>query len=277
MAAWIRVESRWRIGLLVRLGERGCSPWIWNVAQHKRRDIGVGQSESNDGTSMTRIPEGWFWMGADDLRRSEGPRHRVFTDAYEIAQTPVTRRQYACFLAGGDRAEPDGWKDPLFADPDQPVVGVNWFDAMAYCDWISRQSKSLFRLPQEAEWEKACRGGAGDVPYAWGHEAPESLEYFRGKWMAPRPVAQGPANGYGLFNMGDNVHEWCADWHAPDYYAVSPQRNPRGPETGRRRASRGGSWRHAVKATRTAERSSLPPEYRYTDYGFRLARSVSPL
>ncbi len=71
--------------------------------------------------------------------------------------------------------------------------------------------------------------------------------------------------------MCDNVHEWCSDWYAPDYYAVSPERNPRGPETGERRASRGGSWRHHIKMSRCAARSSIPPEFQYADYGFRVA------
>ena len=85
-------------------------------------------------------------------------------------------------------------------------------------------------------------------------------------------MAEGPANGYGLFNMGDNVHEWCLDWYGENYYPVSPEINPLGPENGTRRVSRGGSWRHQIKASRAAHRSSLPPSYRYTDYGFRLVK-----
>ena len=213
-------------------------------------------------------------MGSDHHQPWEGPRHHVFTDAYDIAQTTVTRREYEGFLSATGWNQPRGWREPVFADPDQPVIGVNWFDASGYCAWLSSQASNTYRLPWEAEWEKACRGGAEDVPYAWGYEAPESLEYFQGEWPGPRAVAESTANGYGLFNMGDNVHEWCEDWYGPDYYGVSPQRNPRGPETGRRRVSKGGSWRHKVKASRAAQRSSLPPEFRYTDYGFRLARSV---
>ena len=238
--------------------------------------IKAEQSETHGATSMIRIPEGRFWMGSDHHQPWEAPRHRVFTDAFEIAQTTVTRRQYARFLQVADWTEPREWNEPAFADPDQPVVGVNWFDAIGYCEWLSRREGSTYRLPTEAEWEKACRGGTDDVLYAWGHEAPESLEYLQGEWPGPRPVAAAPANGYGLFNMGDNVHEWCADWYAPDYYTVSPETNPRGPESGSRRISRGGSWRHQVKGSRAAQRSSLPPLYRYTDYGFRLARSVEP-
>jgi sulfatase modifying factor 1 len=223
---------------------------------------------------MVYIQAGWFWMGSDDSRAAEAPRHCVFTDAFRISPTTVTRHEYAVFLELTDRTRPRGWEEPSFAKLDQPVVGVSWFDAVAYCEWLSERSASTFRLPREAEWERACRGGVDGMPYAWGHDPPESLEYFQGVWSGPRPVAQGSPNGYGLFNMGDNVHEWCADWYRSDYYAISPTNNPRGPESGDRRVSRGGSWRHMIKASRAAQRSSLPPDYRYTDYGFRIAQSI---
>ncbi len=90
----------------------------------------------------------------------------------------------------------------------------------------------------------------------------------------PEPVGHGAANGYGLHNMCDNVHEWCSDWYSANYYAISSERNPRGPEAGERRASRGGSWRHHVKMSRCAARSSIPPGFQYADYGFRVACEV---
>src|SRR4029450_9012304 len=88
------------------------------------------------------------------------------------------------------------------------------------------------------------------------------------------PVTLGAPNAYGLYGIAANVHEWCADWHATDYYAASPPANPQGPATGRRRSSRGGSWRHAVTISRSAARSKIDPAFRYTDYGFRTARSL---
>lgn len=220
-----------------------------------------------------RIPAGVFWMGSEDHFAQERPRHRVFTDAFAIAETTLTRFDYRAFLEDTGHALPPGWDDPLFSDPAQPVVGVSWFDAVAYAGWLSKTTGQNWRLPTEAEWERAARGGES-FDYFWGDEPPGDRSYYRSDWPAPRPVGEASPNGYGLFNMGDNVHEWCWDWYAPGYYAVSPERNPAGPDGGTRRVSRGGSWRHAVKASRAAHRSSLPPDYRYADYGFRL---VHPL
>jgi formylglycine-generating enzyme required for sulfatase activity len=224
--------------------------------------------------NMVRIPEGWFWMGSEGRYRWESPRHRVWLDAFEIASTPVTRREYGRFLVDTGYAEPAGWNDPCFSRSDHPVVGVTWLATIAYCEWLSKGEKETYRLPTEAEWEKACRGGLQNAEYAWGNELPEAIDYFGGEWKGPRPVGEWRPNGYGLFNMGDNVHEWCSDWYAEDYYALSPDRNPTGPEQGTRRVSRGGSWRHQIKASRASHRSSLPPGYAYTDYGFRLVRQV---
>lgn len=211
-------------------------------------------------------------MGSEGRYRWESPRHHVWLDAFEIATTPVPRGDYARFLLDTGHAEPAGWSDPSLSRDNLPVVGVTWFAALAFIEWLSKLDGTRYRLPTEAEWEKACRGGQEDREYAWGNEPPETIDYYRSEWTRPRPVAERRPNDYGLFNMGDNVHEWCSDWYSENYYALSPERNPAGPEDGTRRVSRGGSWRHQIKASRAAHRSSLPPSYAYTDYGFRLAR-----
>jgi formylglycine-generating enzyme required for sulfatase activity len=224
---------------------------------------------------VIRIPEGWCWIGSEGRYAWESPRHRVFLEEYEIAPTTVRRQEYARFMRATGHAEPRDWRLPEFADPDQPVVGVNWFDATDYCQWLSQTSGVLHRLPTEAEWEKACRGGNDEIEYAWGNDPPETLARYLQSWTSPQRASEGIPNGYGLLHMGDNVHEWCLDWYSANYYAISPERNPSGPESGTRRVSRGGSWRHLVKASRAAHRSSLPPSFRYTDYGFRIVREVS--
>jgi formylglycine-generating enzyme required for sulfatase activity len=222
---------------------------------------------------MRPIPEGWFVMGCDTGRDDEKPVHRVWVDAFELAATQTTRAEYARFLAETARPAPPYWDDPNFQHPASPVVGPSWLDAVAYAEWLSAVTGRTYRLPTEAEWERAACGGAVGALYPWGNASPETLPDYASRWkLAPEPVALYSPNAYGLFNMGDNVHEWCADWYDARYYERSPERNPRGPDSGIRRASRGGSWRHHIKVSRCAARSSIPPEFKYADYGFRVAR-----
>ena len=222
--------------------------------------------------AIRRIPEGWFQMGWDAGRDDEKPAHRVWVDAFELAAFQTTNAEYARFLEETRQPPPSLWDDPSFKNPEQPVVAVSWFDAVAYCDWLSRTLGRKYRLPTEAEWERAARGGAEGEMFPWGNAAPEELPDYANRWKSgPEPVGLYAPNSYGLYNLGDNVHEWCADWYDASYYAVSPERNPQGPISGSRRASRGGSWRHHIKVTRTAARSSIPPEFKYADYGFRVA------
>lgn len=214
-------------------------------------------------------------MGCETGRDDEKPVHHVCVDAFELAAHQVTNAEYARFLAATRRPEPLHWNDPNFNHTNQPVVAVSWFDAVAYADWLSQMSGRPYRLPTEAEWECAVRGGVDGELYPWGNLPYEQVPDYANRWKTgPEPVGLYPPNRFGLYNAGDNVHEWCADWYDAGYYAQSPERNPQGPASGSRRASRGGSWRHHIKVTRTAARSSIPPEFKYADYGFRLARTV---
>ena len=224
---------------------------------------------------MALIPEGWFLMGSEAGQENERPVHRVWIDAFELALCQVSNADYARFLAATAHPEPLHWRDPNFSNPEQPVVAPSWFDAAAYCDWLTHATGRLYRLPTEAEWERAARGGLEQKLYPWGDAPLESLANYAARWkLAPEPVGRAERNAYGLFDIGANVHEWCSDWFGADYYRASPERNPQGPSEGARRASRGGSWRHATKVSRCAARSSIPPEFQYADYGFRVARDL---
>ena len=215
-------------------------------------------------------------MGSDEGQDDERPVHRVWVDAFEMAVFPVTREQFGRFVDATHREPPREWSNSSFA-LDQPVVGVSWLDAHAYCAWRNRDGDTL-RLPTEAEWERAARGGVDGCRYPWGDDIPAWIPAgARGPLASPWPVTLGEPNAYCLYGIAANIHEWCADWHAASFYAESPDRNPVGPPSGVRRASRGGSWRHAVTISRSAARSKLDPSFRYTDYGFRVARSIVQL
>jgi formylglycine-generating enzyme len=224
---------------------------------------------------LVHIPEGSFLMGSDVGREDERPVHRVWVSGFALGKYPVTNREYACFLRAAGHDLPKSWNDPRFNHPHQPVVSVSWFDATTYCQWLSEVCGTPYRLPTEAEWERAARGGVEGQQYPWGDELPDwMIPYGRGDAVEqPDLVGQDPPNGYGLHNMGDLVHVWCGDWYAADYYRGSTPNDPQGPATGVRRASRGGAWRHRMKVTRCAARSSLPPNRVFTDYGFRVACS----
>ncbi len=204
---------------------------------------------------VVRVPAGRFMMGSETGRPDEAPVREVFVDAFALGRTPVTNAEFGWFLAAGRAEPPRWWSDPAYRASDQPVVGVTWFDAAGYAEWLVESVGGRWRLPSEVEWERAARGGLEGAPTAWGASLPPG-EVPATPLEGPWPVGRGTPNGFGLFDMGTIVHEWCADWYRED----------------ERRASRGGSWRHRVRWSPPAARSSLPPQLRYADYGFRVLR-----
>lgn len=223
---------------------------------------------------MLPVPAGSLLMGDDGGGFDERPAHPVRVRGFSLGRFPVTNREYGCYLAATGVAPPRFWQDARFNHPLQPVVGVSWFEAEAYCAWLSALTAQRYRLPTEAEREWAAVGGIPRARYPWGHEEPRLTgPWATGEAGQDRPVKVDGArpNGYGLCHMGDNVHEWCSDWWDPTYYGHSPEEDPRGPNTGTRKASRGGAWRHYLKFSRCAARSSLAPDFQYNDYGFRVA------
>jgi len=226
--------------------------------------------------ALVQIPEGWFLMGSNSGQDCERPVHRVWVDAFQLAATQVTNAEYDLFLRATSAAPPPFWPDPNFNHPQQPVAGVSWHEAVRYCDWLRSETGRRYRLPTEAEWERAARAGLEQRNFPWGDDPPQSLPDYVTRWQpGPEPVARYAPNAFGLYNMCDNVHEWCSDWYDANYYAASPESNPRGPGQSpmqpQRKSSRGGSWRHHIKVARCSARSSIPPEFQYADYGFRVA------
>jgi len=214
-------------------------------------------------------------MGQQDGRDDEQPVHRVQVSSFRLAATQVTNAQFDLFCAASGHAATKFRRNAGFDDPAHPVTGTSWFDCMKYCAWLTQQMQCTCRLPTEAEWEWAARGGLVNCVFPWGNEPVETRHGYSNRWrVGPEPVATSEPNGYGLFEMCENVHEWCLDWYDRDYYAHSPAEDPQGPAQGHRRASRGGSWRHHIKISRCAGRSSIPPEFEYADYGFRVASAV---
>jgi sulfatase modifying factor 1 len=244
----------------------------------------------------------------------EKPRHQVaLTHAYALLATEVTRGQFQRFAsATGYRtlAEREGWgfgfdrngysrqnglswsAPGFFQEDDHPVVQVSWHDAAAYCEWAGG------RLPTEAEWEYAARGGVDGSLFIWGNAA-EGIREPQGAnvaddsvrphfpWWAvfpdyrdghgwTAPVGSFAANGFGLFDMAGNVWEWTADWYARSAYASPSAADPRGPESGQSRVVRGSSWGDEPIVLRISERSYFAPDQRSYFHGFRCARNEPP-
>ncbi len=226
-----------------------------------------------------QIPAGPFDMGRlhsnpDDglvwvphILRDDRPVHTVTLDAFEIDVHEVTNRDYAKFVASGEVKPPYHWaaEQPPEDKLDDPVANVTWDEADAYCRWAGK------RLPTEAEWEKACRGGSSCAKYPWGEAAADDTKAHYDSVRGPKPVCSYDKNPYGLCDMAGNVWEWTADWYDREYYQSSPAENPKGPETGRYRMIRGGSWSDVPKFLTCAIRSYARPAERSPNIGFRCA------
>lgn len=218
---------------------------------------------------LANIRGGTFRMGKDGSRPDEAPAHEVTVSPFRAGIRPVSNAEYAAYVAATGAPPPPFLDDERFAAPDGPVVGVNWYDAVAYCAWLAETTGIPFRLSSEAEREFAALGGriAGDWPWD-GDLHPEHARIDA--MPGPHVPLAACANGYGLFCMAENVHEWCSDWYGAAYYAESPAIDPVGPGETKRKASRGGSWRHRDKTTRINARSSLAPDFHYSDFGMRV-------
>ncbi len=201
------------------------------------------------------VPAGTFTMGSpeDEAGRDddEGPQHRVTVSAFRMLRHEVMNAQYRRLVPDHQKEEP----------PDWPVTEVSWYDAAAFAAWLGA------RLPTEAEWEYAARGGTTGARYG---EFDEVAWYDENNGAGPGPVMEKKANAWGLHDMLGNVWEWCADWYGE--YAAPPQTDPTGPKGGAGRVLRGGSWSGPARVLRSADRSWDVPGLRVGYIGFRVVR-----
>jgi formylglycine-generating enzyme required for sulfatase activity len=215
------------------------------------------------------VPAGEFLMGstnADPLAvNDEKPQHRVYVGAFYIDKTEVTVGEYKRFINATGYWEPPNWQDQRSRD-NYPVVRVSWHDAQAYAQWAGKQ------LPTEAEWEKAARGTDGRI-YPWGSiwDWEKASVRYPDSHGNPMPVGSYLTGGspYGCLDMAGNVSEWCVDWYDWNYYAHSPTQNPVGPDSGKERVVRGGSYFDIYELVRCAFRFSYPGQSRLDSVGFR--------
>jgi formylglycine-generating enzyme required for sulfatase activity len=250
------------------------------------------------------IASGRFTMGSDEGNDDESPERLVQVDAFHVSVHVITVEQYAVFV--GDTGYPvptvrelplvvTSSQEPLFrelaaphvwrgGEPPRdrgrhPVTLVTHADATAYCRWLSGQIGKLVRLPTEAEWERAARGGLERKRYPWGDDIDPSRGNFLPEPSLKRhrgtsPVGSYPANGFELSDMAGNVWQWVADWYGANTYREFEPNNPRGPAHGVFRVLRGGSWvTHDVRQLRCAHRHSVPPDTYAYSIGFRVVYS----
>ena len=226
---------------------------------------------------MTLIPRGEFTMGSHE--HSDEAAHQVVLDPYYIDKYEVSNARYKEFITAAGHPAPAYWDDPRLSKPNQPVVGVSWNDAAAFCKWESK------RLPTEAEWERAAKGPEGDNHYPWGHKLDSTKANYGQNVGRTMPVDSYPdgVNGFGVYNMAGNVFEWVSDWYDPKYYKQSVALNPQGPEKGYNFANqgpvkvlRGGSWLAPETSLHTSHRFWNQPENNSygVGLGFRCAKSA---
>ena len=251
-----------------------------------------------------RVPAGEFDMGSEDGDEDERPVHRVSVDAYYLSTHEITNEQYAEFLSATGHAAPSvrelprvvtapdelsfrelanayAWRNGMFPTEkhDHPVTLISFGDAVAYSAWLSTRVGLAIRLPTEAEWERAARGGLEGQRYPWGDDIDPSRANFLAdpslkKHASTRSVGSYPPNDFGLYDMSGNVWEWVSDGYRADASRDGTLRNPRGLTEAALRLVRGGSWvTHDVAQLRCAHRHKVPSDTYAYSIGFRVAYS----
>lgn len=253
----------WRPALKVEVGTMGAAWWAL-CGVIGQLVLGACSAPPAQRPGMAYVPAGEFHMGRDrppadrfPWEEREEPAHLVYLHAFYIDCYEVTNAQFEKF-------SPRHRRSPYSPCDECPVTEVSWYEARAYC----RAQRPPKRLPTEAEWEKAAKGGVDREPtplgdYAW---------YAANSIKRAQPVGRKLPNGYGLYDMLGNVREWTADWFDPEYYRRRVYDNPKGPVTGRRRVERGGAFFLPARGVTTTIRYNHPPQFRLYFLGFRCAQ-----
>ena len=253
--------------------------FIWAGCDEEKLDRAIDKRPAKritwkkDDAKMALIPAGSFEMGDHlDGMKNASPVHRVDLDTFYMDVNVVTVGQFKRF-AKESGYNYNRWNDVTKYSPtdEHPMIYVNWNDATAYCEWAGK------RLPTEAEWEYASRGGLTNKRCSWGDDESIAREYanYQGtgakdQWSeTTAPVGSFKPNGYGLLDMAGNVWEYCSDWYESAYYDISPAINPQGPSSGSSRVLRGGSWLNNTNVLRVAYRLSIDPTLPLNFIGFR--------
>lgn len=235
----------------------------------------------SQGIRFRLIPGGSYFLGSppnEPGRYADEPTpYQVTLKPFYIAETEITNAQYGRFLRDTGRRPPLYWNDKNLNAPSQPVVGVTWFDAVAFAEWLTKVTGIPHRLPYEREWEAAARGGLVSEPYPWGREAPDAGGTYRANYYPndfdddgfrlTAPVASFPPNGFGLYDMAGNVAEWCLDRFFPGT-RPGPFTNPEA------RVLKGGSWYSRARDLRCAARRFAAPQNADGFIGFRVVRPL---
>ncbi len=221
------------------------------------------------------IPASSFYMGSPGIEKDrilhEGPIHRVrISRSFYMSRCEITQDQYLAVMG----INPSKWKGGA-----RPVEQVSWDDAVLFCRKMSAQYGGYFRLPTEAEWEYACRGGT-QTRFFYGDDLDYSqlgdYAWFEGNSdYGTHPVGQKKPNSFGLCDMYGNVWEWCSDWYTAGFYRESPAVDPQGPLSGYSRVCRGGCWHDSASRSRSAYRVNITPDYRYNGIGFRVVLDLN--
>ena len=222
---------------------------------------------------MIDVPGGSFNMGGTEYK-DEKPIHKVTLTSFSIAKTETTVAQWRVFCNATARSMPNapnwGWID------NYPIVNVNWNDAVAYCNWLSKKTGKRYRLPTEAEWEYAARGGSKSKGYTYAGSDNIDGVGWNNENAASRAYACGlkRSNELGLYDMSGNVSEWCNDWYGESYYADCANDNPKGPYDGSYRIVRGGSWYNSPTFSKVEYRTWEELSKGYSNFGFRVVLSI---